>query len=248
MGLIDRFIFYPDAQLVGTPADLGLGFEDVWFTAADGTRLHGWFVPGSRRETLIWFHGNAGNISHRLDNLRLLHDEVGVPVFLFDYRGYGRSAGSPSEAGLYADARAALTTVQQRRDVVPERIVYFGRSLGSAVAIELATSDPPLGIILETPFASIREMARALLPGPLAAWLPDGFDNLEKIARIGPPKLFIHGDCDEIVPYAQGRLLYDAAMPPKAFCTIRGAGHNDTYVVGGQRYFDRLRDFVESLR
>jgi fermentation-respiration switch protein FrsA (DUF1100 family) len=247
MGLLERFIFYPDSQLIGTPANVGLRYEDVWFTAGDGTRLHGWFVPGRGRETLLWFHGNAGNISHRLENLKLLHDRVGVAVFIFDYRGYGRSAGSPSEDGLYADARAALATVQQRGDVNAERLVYFGRSLGSAVAIELSTTAPPSGLIVETPFTSLRDMAHSVVPGPLYVLLPNRFDNLGKIAHVTPPKLFIHGDRDEIVPYAQGRRLYDAAKPPKAFLTIRGAGHNDTYVVGGERYFSRLREFVGHL-
>lgn len=247
MNLLDRFIFFPESKLVGTPETLSLNYENVWFSAADGVTLHGWWVPGPRAETVLWFHGNAGNISHRLDNLRLLHDHLGVNIFLFDYRQYGRSQGKASEAGLYADARGALACLQDRDDLAAERIIYFGQSLGSAVAIDLATTTAPRGLILETPFVSLREMARRLLPGPLSALAPASFDNLGKIRKIQCPTLFIHGDRDEIVPYEQGRRLFEAASPPKSFFTIRGAGHNDTYIVGGSTYFAHMREFVYQL-
>lgn len=247
MNVIERLIYYPEAHLEASPGDLGMAFEVASFAADDGVALHGWYVPGRRTETLVWFHGNAGNISHRLDNLRHLHNLVGVNVLLFDYRGYGQSAGTPSEAGLYADARGALAYLRGRDDVDPARIVYFGRSLGSAVAIDLAVTAPPAGLILETPFLSVREMATRLLPGPLTAIVPSLFDNLAKISSITAPKLFIHGDRDDLVPYEQGRRLYDAAIAPKAFFTIRGAGHNDTYVVGGERYFRQIEKFLDGL-
>jgi fermentation-respiration switch protein FrsA (DUF1100 family) len=247
MGLFDRFIFFPDADLVASPAAVGLSYEEANFTAADGASLHGWYVPGARAETLLWFHGNAGNISHRLENLRLLHDSVGVNAFLFDYRGYGRSSGTPSEAGLYLDARAAVAHLRGRARVDPKRMLYFGRSLGSAVAVDLAVEDPPAAMILETPFLSIREMAKTLI-GPLAAAVPSGFDNLGKIGRVRCPLLFIHGDRDEVVPYAQGRRLFEAASPPKAFYRVRGAGHNDTYLVGAETYFTHVRRFVDRVR
>jgi fermentation-respiration switch protein FrsA (DUF1100 family) len=247
MGILERFVFFPDPVLIGTPADIGLGYEEASVATDDGVLLHGWFVPGSRKETLLWFHGNAGNISHRLDNLRLLHDRVGVNVFLFDYRQYGRSTGTASEAGLYTDARAALAYLGKRADVDPTRIVYFGRSLGSAVAIDLATEESPFGLVLETAFVSMREMAGTLLPSQLTILVPAAFDNIGKIARLPAPVLFIHGDRDEIVPYEHGRRLFQAAPRPKAFYTVRGASHNDTYLVGGETYFRHLRDFIDSL-
>jgi fermentation-respiration switch protein FrsA (DUF1100 family) len=247
VNIIERFIFFPDAVLVGTPASVSLPFEDVEFAAADGTMLHGWWVRGHRAETLLWFHGNAGNISHRLDNLRLLHDAVGASVFLFDYRQYGRSAGSASERGLYDDARGALAFLKGRPEIDPTRLVYFGRSLGSAVAVDLAVTHPPAGLILETPFASIREMARRWLPGPLSALVPQQFDNLGKIGAIRSPTLFIHGDQDDLVPYPQGQQLFEAAAEPKTFFTIPGAGHNDTYLVGGSDYFRKIAAFCDSL-
>lgn len=245
-GLIECFVFYPDRELIGTPAAVRLAFEDVELTAADGTRLHGWFVRGTRPETLLWFHGNAGNISHRIDNLRLLMDHLGASVFMIDYRGYGRSSGVPSEAGVYDDARGALAYLRRRPDLQADRIVYFGQSLGSAVAIELATHAPPRALILETPFTSVRAMASALMPLPIGFLLPNAFDNLGRIRTLRMPKLFIHGDADEIVPYVQGRELYAAAPAPKAFATIRGAQHNDIYLVGGTRYFARLRRFLDA--
>jgi fermentation-respiration switch protein FrsA (DUF1100 family) len=247
MNLVDRFIFFPDSALLATPAELALPYEDVHFTAPDGPRLHGWWVPGRRQETLLWLHGNAGNISHRLENLRLLHDHVGANVFIFDYRQYGQSEGTASESGLYADARGALSYVQGRSDVAADRVIYFGRSLGSAVAIDLAAEHEPRGLVLETPFVSVREMAKRMLPGPLSVVVPTSFDNFAKISGIACPKLFLHGDRDEIVPYEHGRRLFEAATPPKAFFTIRGATHNDTYIVGGARYFAQIADFLDKL-
>jgi hypothetical protein len=247
MTLLGRFIFYPEVRLVGTPGDVALAYEDARFPATDGVRLHGWWVPGPRPETILWMHGNAGNISHRLENLRLLHDRVGASVILFDYRGYGASAGTPSERGLYADAAGALAYLRGRADVQADRIVYFGRSLGAAVAVELALRAPPRGLILETAFTSVRGMAAEMLPSPLAALVPPSFDSLTKIGAVRCPILFVHGDRDEVVPYAQGRRLFDAARAPKSFVTLPGAGHNDTYLVGGDHYFRRLGEFLDSL-
>jgi hypothetical protein len=226
---------------------VGLRYEDAWFPAADGVRLHGWWVAGDRPETILWFHGNAGNISHRLENLKRLHSKVGPSVLLVGYRGYGRSGGHPSESGLYADARGALAYVRSRDDVDRERVVYLGQSLGSAVAVELATRRSPRGLILETPFTSAREMAARILPGALAQIVPRLFDNLGRIPKVRCPILFIHGDRDEVVPYEQGQRLFEAARGPKAFFTIAGARHNDTFVVGGDAYFDRIREFLDSL-
>ena len=248
-GVIERsFIYFPDRQLIGDPADYGLPFDDVSFTADDGVQLHGWFVPGESDVTWLWFHGNAGNISHRLENLRLLHDELGVAVFLFDYRGYGRSRGTPSEEGTYRDAEAALAYVLSRPDVDPQRIVYFGRSLGAGVAVELATRQPPFALILESPVPSIADLAKRHYPFlPVSALLRTKYDSLSKIGNVRAPLLVLHGDRDEVVPFEGGRKLFEAAGEPKRFYTISGAGHNDTYVVGGREYFSVLREFVESL-
>jgi fermentation-respiration switch protein FrsA (DUF1100 family) len=247
-GVIERsFIYFPDRQLIGDPADYGLPFDDVSFTADDGVQLHGWFVPGESDVTWLWFHGNAGNISHRLENLRLLHDELRVAVFLFDYRGYGRSAGTPSEEGTYRDGEAALDYLLSRPDVDPQRIVYFGRSLGAGIAVELATRRPPFALILESPVPSISDLAKHHYPFlPVRALLQTKYDSVAKIGNVRAPLLVLHGDRDEVVPFEGGRKLFEAAAEPKRFYTISGAGHNDTYVVGGREYFRVLREFVEA--
>ena len=248
-GVIERsFIYFPDRDLIADPAYMGLPFEEVSFAASDRVQLHGWFVPGEKEVTWLWFHGNAGNISHRLENLKLLHDELGVSVFLFDYRGYGRSEGTPSEEGTYRDGEAALAYLRSREDVDPDRIVYFGRSLGAGIAVELAISHPPFALILESPVPSIPELARRHYPFlPVWPLLRTKYDSLAKIEKVEAPLLVLHGDRDDVVPFGAGRKLFEAANEPKEFYTIRGAGHNDTYLVGGEEYFGVLRRFVENL-
>ncbi len=241
---IGSMIFFPDRELVATPRHLGLDYEDVELETDAGGRSHGWLIPGASAKTILWFHGNAGNISHRLDNIRLLHDLVGASILIIDYGGYGRSDGEPSEQRMYADARAALRFLRGR-GVAAEDTVYFGRSLGSAVALDLAVEHPPAKLILETPFESLRAMAGALVPAALARIVPQRFDNLGKISRVRCPILFIHGDRDEIVPFEHSRTLFAAAPEPKAHYRIPGATHNDTYVVGGREYFETIRAFID---
>jgi len=241
--LEEKFIFFPDSTVDVTPKDAGLPFDDVFFTTGDGVRLNGWFVPypGSKI-TLLWFHGNAGNISHRVENIKLLHAKVNINVFIFDYRGYGRSGGKVSEEGTYRDASAALEYLRSRGDVEPKGIIFFGRSLGAAVAADLAAREECLALILETTFVSIREMARAAFPFlPIGPLLRTRYDVVEKIAKVRAPLLVLHGDRDEVVPYEQGRRVFEAAREPKEFYTIRGAHHNDTYIAGGEDYFRALK-------
>ncbi len=245
--LEEKFIFFPDPRVDVTPRDAGLSFDDVFFTTDDGVRLNGWFVPyqGSKI-ILLWFHGNAGNISHRVENIKLLHQRVNVNVFIFDYRGYGRSEGRVSEEGTYGDASAALEYLRSRGDVDPKGIIFFGRSLGAAVAADLAAREDCLALILESPFISIREMARAAFPLlPIGPLLRTRYDVAGKIVKVRAPLLVLHGDRDEVVPYEQGKKVFAAAPGPKEFYTIRGAHHNDTYIVGGEAYFTALKNFIE---
>lgn len=245
----NRLIFHPSPEVNRNPSELGLQFEDVFFRTQDGVRLHGWFIPHPEAHTtLIWFHGNAGNISHRLENIKLLHDLVRVHIFIFDYRGYGRSEGSVDEQGTYADGEAAVKYILQRAGTDSRRIVLFGRSLGAAVAAETALRFDSAGLILESSFASIAEMARAIFPFvPLRWLLRSKYDVLEKVRKIKTPLLVLHGDRDEIIPFAQGKMVFDVAPEPKQFYTIVGAEHNDTYIVGGEAYFQRLRAFIQAL-
>jgi uncharacterized protein len=245
----NHFIYFPMGEMEADPSSLALPFDDVYFVTQDGVKLHGWFVLGESGLTWLWCHGNAGNISHRLENLALLHQELGVSIFLFDYRGYGHSEGKPSEKGTYLDAEAALAYLNSREDVDSSRILYFGRSLGAAVAVELATRQPPAALILESSFPSVPYMARRLYPFlPVWPLLRTKYDALSKMTQIDVPLLVLHGDSDDIVPLEAGRKLFEAAQTEKSFYTIRGAGHNDTYLVGGQAYFDELRRFLQRLK
>ena len=248
VALEDRFIFFPTGDLVGTPSDVGLEYQDVYFTS-EGHRLHGWFIPGRHDITWLWMHGNAGNISHRLDNISLIHDRLGVNMLIFDYRGYGQSEGRPSEQGTYRDAEAALAYLRDLPGVNQERIVLFGRSLGAAVAVELAIRETVAGLILESAFTSVPAMAKAAYPFlPVGPLLRTRYDSLARIGRVSPPLLVLHSPEDEIVPYKQGRELYEAAPEPKAFHTIAGGGHNETYLRGGEAYWLALDRFMEGLK
>ena len=243
-----RFVFFPTSVVEYTPEDVGLDYEEVFITTQDGLRLHAWHVPGTSEYTWLWFHGNGGNIGHRVSELALLHHRLGVNLLMFDYRGYGKSEGTPSEQGTYKDARAALRYLRDRAKTPMERIVYFGHSLGSAVAVELAVAEPPLGLILVSPFASLSDMSRLVFPLLPAGWLlRNRYNSLERIAKVHRPLLVLHGDQDETVPLSQANKLFDAANPPKRIQLMPGAGHNDTFEAGGQAYWGALEQFVSEL-
>lgn len=246
--LIESQIFFPDPHLVYGPKDFGLDFEDVWLETSDEVRLHGWYITaGSGRPLLLFCHGNAGNISHRLDNIMRLY-EKGISVFIFDYRGYGRSQGRITEQGFYLDAETAYEYARGRADADRVKLVVFGRSLGGIAAVHLASTKPCDGVILESTFTNVKAMAREhfLVPVP-GMGLEKRLDALGKIGQVKAPLLFFHGDRDDIVPIHLGRELFDSAPPAKEFVTLVGAGHNDTYVVGGPAYFERLAGFIEGL-
>jgi hypothetical protein len=243
----EKFIFFPVAEIERTPRDVGLGFEDVYFMTTDGVRVNGWFAPyAGARTTLLWFHGNAGNISHRVDGMKLLHDRVKANVFIIDYRGYGRSEGKVSEKGTYEDGRSALRYLRTRKDLDVKKIAIFGQSLGAAVATELAAGEDCLALVLEAPFVSIREMARAVFPFlPIGPLLRTRYDVAEKIKEVKAPVLVLQGDRDEVIPVEQGKKVFAAAPSPKEFYAIPGAGHNDTFHVGGNAYFDVIKSFID---
>jgi fermentation-respiration switch protein FrsA (DUF1100 family) len=243
-----HLIYFPTRAHEVTPAGLGLASEEVELRAEDGVRLHGWFLPvkGSRLTVLVC-HGNGGNVSHRLDRVLLMQSRLNVDALLFDYRGYGKSEGSPDEQGTYRDARAAYRWLVAHGHG-PERVVLFGESLGSAVALQLALEVEARALVLESPFASVPEMARAVYPFlPLWPFVRTRYDNVAKVARLRMPLLVLHGERDEVVPFAQGRRVFDKAPEPKRFFAIPGASHNDTYLVGGEPYWRALREFLEGL-
>jgi fermentation-respiration switch protein FrsA (DUF1100 family) len=243
-----RFIFHSSRDVLSTPDQLGMNYEDVWFRSTDGVQLHGWYVPAdSPGPLVVYFHGNAANISHRVKNLQYLH-RLGLPVFIFDYRGYGASEGRPlREQDLYRDGRGALDWLRQR-GWQPERMIYFGRSLGAAVALQMALETPPAGVVLECSFTSLRDMGRKRSPVTfaLAGWwaLGEPFDNFAKIPRLQRPLLIIHGDRDQVVPWSMGKSLFDNAPEPKTFLSVSGAGHSDSYLVGGTDYQIAWENFL----
>jgi fermentation-respiration switch protein FrsA (DUF1100 family) len=249
MSVLDRFfVYHPDPwNDQDWKARSGLPLEDVWFQSSDGTKLFGWYVEQAATSAVVlWCHGNAGNIINRLENLRELY-RLGLSVFLFDYRGYGRSHGSPSEEGLYEDAFGAYDYLTRTRMIRPERIVLFGRSLGAAVAAEVASHKPAAGLILESPFPSIEAVAKFHYGGVPVHWLISAeFRLIDRLPQLSLPKLIVHGDQDEIIPIELGRQVFEAAKPPKSFYVIKGADHNNTYYVGGEPYFHRFVEFVQS--
>ena len=247
-GFVESQIFFPEKEYYASPKQFGLVFEDVWLTTSDGTTLHGWYLPAPGSRHLILFcHGNAGNISHRLDNLARLN-QAGLAVFIFDYRGYGQSQGSPSEKGMYLDAEAAYDWAAQKAAEQGGKVVIFGRSLGGVAAVYLATERRPAGLILESTFTNLGDMAGTLIPIPgMKKWLGGRFNSLGRAPRVSAPVLMLHGDVDNVVPIALGRELFQALPQPKAFVLLKGAGHNDTYLVAGPEYFQRLSKFVTTI-
>ncbi|MFP8876517.1 MAG: alpha/beta fold hydrolase [Myxococcota bacterium] len=244
--LVDVLIFQPSPGAEYEPAALGIDAESLFLTSEDGVRIHAFYLPtpGASR-ALLFLHGNSGNASHRLPNAALLAS-LGIHVLLVDYRGFGRSEGSPSEQGLYADARAGLAHLQAVRGIPVARTFVFGRSLGGAVASAIAVEQPLAGVILESTFSSVADIAAPVL-GPLARPVVGGrFDSLARIADAQAPLLFFHGDRDRTVPHALGQRLFEAAPEPKAFETLPGAGHNDTVQRGGRAYLERIRRFLDA--
>lgn len=237
----------PGRALDATPAAVGLGYEDVRIQAADGVGLHGWFVPASpARGILLFFHGNAGNVSHRLESIRLFH-ELGLAVFILDYRGYGQSDGTPSEAGTRRDARAAWKYLVEERGAPPGSIATFGRSLGAAVAAELAREHQPGALIVESAFTSVPDIAQEAYWYLPARWLSRfEYATADYVGRVSAPVLVIHSEDDEIIPYHHGRAIFDSANEPKRFLTLRG-GHNTGFILSEAEYRRGIDAFLSEV-
>ena len=243
---LNRSIYYPmkypqgfwDVQKI-------IGATDVWLRTRDGVRLHGWWVDrGGARAVTLLFHGNAGNLTHRANHIRRI-TEAGSALLIIDYRGYGKSDGWPHESGLYSDAEAACQYVLEQ-GWKPSQVIAHGESLGTAVAVDLASRRRCGGVILEAPFTSARAVAMRVLPlvGPL---LTSGFDSSRKIPEIRAPLLIIHGERDEVIDFSFGRRLFEAAREPKTFWAVPGAGHNDLVEAAGPAYGERLHAFYASV-
>ncbi|ADU64940.1 alpha/beta hydrolase [Desulfurispirillum indicum] len=243
-----RLLFFPSSRLEATPGDIGLDYRDVRFQAADDTRLHGWFVPVPQaRATVIFFHGNAGNISHRLQTIRVFHD-LGLSVLIFDYRGYGLSEGTPDEKGLQLDAVAAWQAALAQPEVDAERIVFWGRSLGGSIAACGALQaqrqgGAPVAVVLESTFTSLPDLAAQLYPFLPARRLSRfHFDTRDAAAQLVSPLLVVHSRDDEVVPFSHGEEL-SAISGPEAFVVLRG-GHNDGFLRDAQTYRQGVEAFL----
>lgn len=246
--LLDWIVYRPSHRMIGTPKERGLDYEDIQFAAADGTPLHGWFIPGRGPWVWLWFHGSAGNISTRLEGIKLAHHRLGASIFIFDYRGYGRSGGRVSEEGVYMDAEAAYLQLLHR-GVSPKRLLLYGKSLGGAVAIHLAAQREARALLVEATFTRMCDMAKK---SGWVAWLPWNrllpcYDSISKIKNIRIPTLVIHGERDSLVPPSYGQQLYIAANAPKEFYLVPRAHHSDSCFVGGAAYHRRLADFLDRL-
>ncbi len=243
-----HLVYYPERRITATPASAGMAYRDVFFKTDDGVQIHGWFVPASGTPwVLLYCHGNAGNLSNRVESIRALHD-LGMPVFIFDYRGFGRSGGGPSEAGTYTDARAAYRYLVEKEGVTPEKIVFFGRSLGGPVAIELAIEHTPAALIVESSFPTLADAAVHAYPFlPVRPLLRIRYDSTNRIAALTCPKLFVHSRGDEIVPFEAGVHLFEMAAPPKQFLEIHG-DHNSGFLESGTAYTRGIENFLASLR
>lgn len=237
-------LYFPTREIEATPRDIGLDYEELTLRTKDGLDISAWFIPANDTRGFVLFcHGNAGNISHRLASIQIFHS-LGLGVLIFDYRGYGRSRGSPDEEGTYLDAEAAWDYLVNILHAKPERIVLFGRSLGSAVAAEVASRKQAGALIMESGFTSVPDLGKKFFPHlPVGLISRYRYESISKVEKIKIPKLFIHSPEDEIVPYEQGVKLFERAGEPKEFLRITG-GHNEGFSLSGRGYVDGLKAFL----
>jgi len=237
-------LYFPLRTIEATPEDIGLGYEEVSFKTKDGIQLSGWFIPvKDSRAAVIFFHGNGGNISHRLEKIKIFND-LNVDVLIFDYRGYGMSKGSPSEKGLYLDAEAVYSYLVNVRGISPQKIIGYGESLGGSIVVDLANKHELGGVIIEGGVTSVRDMAKRLLPFIPTFVYASKYDSLEKIKNIKFPKLIFHSIDDEIVPFDLGKRLYDVAAEPKEFVELRG-GHNEAFLISQNVFISKIDSFFK---
>ena len=241
-----RFVFIPFSRIESTPDQWGLPYEDINFTTSDGVSLSGWFIPAPGSDkTLLFCHGNAGNISYRRLSIEIFH-RLGLNVFIFDYRGYGQSHGKPTEKGTYLDAQAAWDLLVNQRKIAPHRIIVFGRSLGAAVAANLAQRHPPAILILESAFTSAPDAAAELYPFlPVRLLARFKYPTRDLVEQINVPVLIIHSKNDRTIPFKHGRSLFDAANEPKSFIELQGS-HNDGFYLSQDLYTQNLKSFIQT--
>jgi len=240
-------IYFPYPKIEQTPQDLGLKYQDIYIKTSDGFILNGWFIPAEdSKYTIIFFHGNAGNISHRLDKISIFH-KLGLNTFIFDYRGYGKSKGTPNEKGLYIDAEAVYKYLLNELKIPQNKIILYGESLGTAIAIKLASEEKVKAVILEGAFSRGKDMAKRIYPFLPYFFFSNSFDSLSRIKKIESPKLFLHSQDDEIVPFSLAKKLYDNAPDPKDLVKLNGS-HNSCFLESKDLYISALDKFIRELK
>ena len=242
-----KSIYFPSSLIETTPRDFGLMFEDIMLKTEDGIDISAWFIPAKDAVvTVIFCHGNGGNISHRLDKIRFFNN-LNLNVIVYDYRGYGKSTGSPCEKGLYFDTKAVYNYLRNDKKIAPDKIIVFGESLGSTVAVDLISKEDTAGVIIEGGFSSAPDMARYMYPLIPSFIFSIKFNSTAKIKGLKIPKLFFHSKSDEIVPYALGRKLFDAADNPKEFVDILGA-HNMAFFDSQDLILAKIKEFLKKIK
>jgi len=242
-----RLLFFPTRTIELYPGQWDLNFEEVMFGSADKIALHAWFMPGgSPNRTLIYYHGNAGNIGDRLPKLKRLH-QIGMNIFIFDYRGYGGSEGQPSLEGVVEDSLAAYRYVLSRGDIDPNHIILYGESLGGALALQVAMQEKISGLILESTFTSLMDMKQASYPFVPNRMVPDMYRSIDLIRNVHEPILILHGTKDRTIPFRMGEQLFQAAPPPKRFLPIEGADHSDIYDMEPEQTLQQIEEFLAEI-
>ncbi len=242
-----NFIYFPHSEIVSTPKTIPLDYEDLTLTTSDGIEIHAWWVPNQNaRATLLFLHGNAGNISHRLDSINIFH-QMGFSVLIIDYRGYGKSTGKPTEEGTYIDAETAWLYLINEKKINSDEIVIFGRSLGGAIAAWLADKYPSAALIVESTFTSIPDISKHYYPYlPISLVARIIYPTIDRMSNINSPVLVIHSANDEIVPYKFGKELFNQANDPKTFLEING-GHNDGFITSSDKYINGIEHFITNI-
>ncbi len=241
-----NLVFYPETgrEISATPDQIGLPYEDIHLKTSDGISLHGWHIPAVQpRGTVLFLHGNAGNISHRLDSVQMFQ-RLGYSTLIFDYRGYGNSGGKPTEEGTYLDAEAAWRHLAEQRHIPSCRIVLFGESLGGAVGAWLAARQKPAALVIASGFTSVPDLGQQLYPYLPVRWLARiRYDTRERLRSVAAPVLIAHSPEDDIIPFEHGQALFAAANPPKQFLELAG-GHNDGFIFMREAWVKVLGDFL----
>jgi fermentation-respiration switch protein FrsA (DUF1100 family) len=240
-----RFLYFPSKSLDFTPDEFGMTFEDIFFSAADSIELNGWFIPAEESTgTILFCHGNAGNISHRIESVKIFND-LKMDVFIFDYRGYGKSKGKISENGTYIDSEAALDYLIKVKNKKQSEIIVFGRSLGGSVAAHLAKERKPGALIIESTFTSVNDIASDVYPFlPVRLISRFKYNTLEYVRNTKCPLLVIHSRQDELINFKHGQQLYETAGEPKMFLELTGA-HNEGFILSGKSYIDGIKTFIK---